>query len=320
MKLEKYRENTLDAAYNRKVILDTDMANEVDDIFALSYLLGSLEGVKLEAITIAPFSDSPYTKTACLEEGTELSCQLTEKILALAGKEEYKSVIRPGAVEYFRQGSSSNEAVEKIIEVGLKNEKTTILAIGAITNVALAILREPRIREHIEVIWLGCDSIMYSQSEEYNFRQDIDAVRMVYESGINLTVVPARNVASNLVTTTYELKHYLGGTVLGDYLVSCLEDFKQKVCKPEEHIGYSKVLWDLGVIAYIVNPNWFVVKEISCPRFLDDGTIIYTEGRHTVRYVVDLFRNPIMKDFFEKVSRLAEKHYFYCRQTTKERK
>ena len=306
MKLKKYRENILERAYNRKIILDTDMANEVDDIFALSYLLGSLEGMELEAITIAPFLGSPYTKTACLEEGTELSCRLAEKILELTGKEEYKSVIRPGAVEYFKHSSSSNEAVEKIIESGLKNKKTTILAIGAITNVALAILQEPRIKEHIEVIWLGCDSIMYSRSEEFNFRQDIDAVRMVYESGINLTVVPARNVASNLVTTTYELKHYLKGTVLGDYLVSCLEDFKQKICKPEEHIGYSKVLWDLGVIAYMVNPNWFTVKEISCPRFLDDGTIIYTEGRHTVRYVVDLFRNPIMKDFFEKVSRLAK--------------
>lgn len=308
MKHEKYKENVPKTTYGRKVILDTDMANEVDDIFALSYLLGSLGNLELEAITIAPFSDSPYTKTSCLEEGTKLSCQLTEKILELAGEEEYKSVIFPGAVEYFKYGGNTNEAVEKIIEIGLKNRKTTILAIGAITNVALAVLREPQLRDRVEVIWLGGDSIMYSRSTEYNFRQDINAVRMVYESGINLTVIPTRNVASNLVTTTYELRHYLKGTDLGDYLVSCLEDFKHKVCKPEELIGYSKVLWDLGVIAYVINPDWFVMKEISCPEFLDDGTIIYTKGKHSVRYAVDLFRNPIMKDFFEKIDRLAKKN------------
>ena len=307
MKSEKFRENDKKKVYNRKVILDTDMANEVDDIFALCYLLGSLDSLDLEAITIAPFSDSPYTITSCLEEGTELSCQLTEKILTLAGKEEYKSLVRPGAVEYFKHGRNSNEAVEKMIEIGLKNEKTTILAIGAITNVALAVLQEPRIKDRIEVIWLGGDSIMYSQSAEYNFRQDIDAVRMVYESGVKLTVIPTRNVTSNLVTTSYELRHYLGGTALGDYLISCLEDFKEKVCRPEDHVGYSKVLWDLGVIAYMVNPDWFVTREISCPQFLDDGTIIYTDGRHSVRYAFDLFRNPIMKDFIEKINRLTKK-------------
>lgn len=37
------------------VILDTDMANEVDDQFALCYLVKSLKDVNLGAITIAPF-------------------------------------------------------------------------------------------------------------------------------------------------------------------------------------------------------------------------------------------------------------------------
>lgn len=289
-----------------KIIIDTDMANEIDDMFALCYLLGSLEDMELEAITIAPFSDSPYTKTASLAEGIEKSVHLTKKILDLTGKMEYKNVIYRGAVQYLRDGRSSNDAVEKIVEISMQNEKTVILAIGALTNIALAILREPRLKEHIEVIWLGGNSLLYTQYKEYNFIQDIEAVRTVYESGVNLTVVPARNVASGLVVTTYEMKNYLGGTVLGDYLISCLEDFKQKICRQEDQVGYSKVLWDLSVIAYLVNKEWFLTKEISCPSFLDDGTVIYTKGRHTIQYVIDLFRNPVMRDFFTKTCRLAQ--------------
>lgn len=304
MKTEQHQARP--AANRRKVILDTDIANEVDDIFALCYLLGSPEDMELEAITIAPFSNSPYTKTSSLAEGIELSCRLAEKVLELTGKTEYKGSIYRGAVRYLRDGRSTNDAVEKIIEISLKNEKTTILGIGAITNIALAIAQEPRIKDRIEVIWLGGDSLMYSKSTEYNLIQDIEAVRTVYESGVKLVVIPSRNVASGLVSTTYELQHYLGGTVLGDYLVSYLEDFKRTICRPEDFVGYSKVLWDLSVIAYAVNPDWFLTKEVSCPQFLDDGTIIYTEGRHPLRYAIDLFRNPIMKDFFTKTCKLAK--------------
>lgn len=307
MKLKNYNNiNDQNTVNIRKIIIDTDIANEIDDIFALCYLLGSLENVELEAITLAPFSNSPYTKTTLLEEGIELSFHLAEKVLELAGKTEYKSLIQRGAVQYFKDGRSFNDAVEKIIEISLKNERTTILAIGAITNVALAISQEPRIKDRIEVIWLGGNSIMHTKNTEYNFIQDIEAVRAVYESGVKLIVIPTRNVASGLVTTTYELRNYLGGTILGEYLISCLEDFKWKVCRSEDHIGYSKVLWDLSVIAYIVNPDWFLIKEISCPKFLDDGTVIYTKGRHTVQYAIDLFRNPIMKDFFVKICKLAK--------------
>ena len=46
----------------------------------------------------------------------------------------------------------NNDAVSKIIEIALKNDKTYILAIGTITNVALAIKKEPKIIDKIEII------------------------------------------------------------------------------------------------------------------------------------------------------------------------
>lgn len=87
--MKKEQHQARPAANRRKVILDTDIANEVDDIFALCYLLGSPEDMELEAITIAPFSNSPYTKTSSLAEGIELSYRLAEKVLELTGKTEY---------------------------------------------------------------------------------------------------------------------------------------------------------------------------------------------------------------------------------------
>lgn len=39
--------------------------------------------------------------------------------------------------------------------------------------------------------------------------QDIDAVRIVFESEVKLTIIPCKNVASNLGTSIYESNHYL---------------------------------------------------------------------------------------------------------------
>lgn len=52
----------------KKVILNTDMFNEVDDQFALTYLIKSLDVFELEAITIAPFSKSGYANTRPLKK------------------------------------------------------------------------------------------------------------------------------------------------------------------------------------------------------------------------------------------------------------
>lgn len=47
------------------------MFNEIDDQFALTYLIKSLDVFDLEAITIAPFSKSGYANTMTIEDGTK---------------------------------------------------------------------------------------------------------------------------------------------------------------------------------------------------------------------------------------------------------
>ena len=109
----------------KKVILDTDMYNEIDDQFALTYLMKSLDVFDLEAITIAPFSKSGYANTMTIEDGTEKSYQVTLNILDMLNKSEYKDIVYKGATKYFKDSKESNEAVEKIIEIANKNDKTT---------------------------------------------------------------------------------------------------------------------------------------------------------------------------------------------------
>lgn len=276
------------------VILDTDTYNECDDQFALSYLLKSQDKFNIEAITVAPYSHSDRKET--IEETTEKSYKEILKICNWLNFETKNKVFK-GSIDYICNGyNENNDAVNKIIEVANKNEKTYILAIGAITNVALAIKKSPEIINKMEVIWLGGNSFLADNNREFNFEQDVQAVREVFKSKVKLTIIPCRNVASNLRTSIYELEHFLKGkSELCDYLC-------QRFYNDTYHgIQERRVIWDISVIAYMINKSWFDTEEFSCPIIKEDTSYELTENRHKITFVNDLDPNKIYKDLFKKL-------------------
>ena len=276
------------------VILDTDTYNECDDQFTLAYLLKNQDKFNIESITVAPYSHSDKKET--IEETTEKSYNEILKICKWLNFETKNKVFR-GSTDYICNGyNENNDAVNKIIEIANKNKKTYILAIGAITNVALAIKKSPEIIEKIEVIWLGGNSLFYKNNMDFNFRQDVQAVREVLESKAKLTVIPCRNVASNLRTSIYELEHFLKGkSELCDYLC-------QRFYNDTYHgIQERRVIWDISVIAYMINKSWFETEEISCPIIRADTSYELTGNRHKITFVNYLDVDKIYNDLFQKL-------------------
>ena len=285
------------------VILDTDMFNEIDDQFALCYLIKNIEKINLQAITIAPFSNSGYSSAKTIKEGLKLSYDTTLKILDLLNY-DFKDNVFLGSENYFKDATSTIEATNKIIEIARKNNRTTIVAIGAITNVALALNKAKDIIDKVEVIWLGGNSFLLDQNKEFNFMQDVEAVRDVYNSKVKLTVIPCKNVASNLATTTYEIDHYLKDKgELGEYLCKIFKECKQKYYKTkEDQVGVSKTLWDLSAIAYVLGVKGFVTKKYSCPKINNDTSYKKTYLKHKITFVNDLSRKRIYNSFFNSLS------------------
>ena len=280
--------------YKINVILATDTYNECDDQFALSYLIKSQDKFNIEAITVAPYSHK--TKNVSVKEGQELSYNEILKICKWLNFDTTNKVFK-GSMDYIQNGYTENNlAVNKIIEIALKNRKTYILAIGAITNVALAIKKEPKIIDKIEIIWLGGNELGYKDNLEYNFRQDIQAVQEVFESKVKLTILPCKNVVSELRTDINTLKDNLENkSELCNYLLN-------RFYNDGYHgIQESRVIWDIAVIAYMINKNWFETKEISCPNIREDSSYETTDNRHTIIFTTKLDRDKIYNNLFKKL-------------------
>ena len=55
-----------------------------------------------------------------------------------------------------------------------------MVSIGAITNIASAILMNPEIVNRMVVVWLGGHALSWPDTEEFNMVQDIAAARIVF--------------------------------------------------------------------------------------------------------------------------------------------
>lgn len=275
------------------VILDTDLNNEADDQFALAYLLKSNDRIILDVVTIAPYS---HENDISIEEGLIESYNVCKDIFDLLNFNS-KDIIKKGSNSYLSNGYDiENDAIKKMIEVIKRNQSTTIIAVGVLTNIGLLIKKYPKLINKIKVVWLGGHNLLSENNREYNFKQDIIANRIVFESGVDLTVIPCDGVASNLTTSIYELEHYLDTQKdLGKYLYDRFyNDGRHGITK-------RRVIWDISAVGYVINPYWFETFRIKCPIITDDLKYIESNLNHQITFVNKINVNALYEDMFKKV-------------------
>ncbi|WP_309120635.1 nucleoside hydrolase [Paenibacillus sp.] len=286
---------------NIRMVLDTDTFNEIDDQFAVTYALTSPDSVTVEALYAAPFFNELSTGPA---DGMEKSYQEILKILPLLGKEDVP--VYRGSTSYLPKegGYVESEAARNLVERALASDLEDplyVVAIGAITNVASAILMEPSIVDRIVIVWLGGHAFSWPDTREFNLYQDVPAARVVLDCGAPVVLVPCMGVASHLHTSLSEIRDYvLDVGPIGEYLH---ETYKN--CA-KDHFGYTRVIWDISTIAWLVQPDWAPSHLAPSPRISDDGRWIQDPTRHPIRCVYYLHRDAIFKDLFRKIGARPE--------------
>lgn len=271
------------------IILDSDVSNEADDLFAIIYLLKS-NIFNVKAITIAPFKHSKWNGTVA--ESVDASYKEACKLYDYLGIHDYSNILK-GSRDYFKNGYiEETDAIKKMYEIIKESDKTYILAIGCLTNVAVLLNNHPEVINKIEVIWLG-SNFLFGDNQDFNFKQDVDAVRYVFSSKIKLTVIPCSPITSNLLMSIYELKYELkSGNELNDYLI---DRFYDRPWGPHRRWP----LWDISAVAYMINKSWFKTMDVYAPEIGNDNKFIFVRSDHKITFVRDLKANLILDNMFE---------------------
>ena len=277
------------------LVLDTDTYNEIDDQFALAYAALSPERINLQAVYAAPFHTDRSTGPA---DGMEKSYDEIWRVLDRLGRDDV-DVLR-GSMRWLPGPNTPvpSPAAVDLAARAIRHEagRLYVVAIGAPTNVASALLMAPQIAERIVVVWLGGHARQHWDTREFNLVQDLHATRVLLDSGVPLVRVPCLGVAEHLRTTEPELAAYVQGNgPIADYLYQTFADVYS------DHFAKSRVLWDVVAVAWLVDPAFTATALLPSPLVSESFTFSEDPRRHLIREVIALNRDAILADLFTRL-------------------
>ena len=259
----------------QRIIIDTDPGQ--DDALAILLALGSPE---LEILGITAV-------------GGNVSLALTEKnarkICELAGRPDVKvfagasrPLVRPLVTAEHVHGKTGldgpdlpepqmplqlQHAVDFIVETLMREESgtVTLCPLGPLTNIALALNREPRIAGRIrQIVLMGggfFEGGNTTPAAEFNIYVDPHACDVVLRSGVKIVMMPL-DVTHKALTTRARIAAFRGlGTRVGTAAAELLEFFERF---DEQKYGTDGgPLHDPCVIAYLLEPELFKGRECN---------------------------------------------------------
>lgn len=274
------------------IILDTDIYNEIDDQYALAYLLANDDKLNIQAITIAPFQVK-HQKIS-VEEGQNLSYAEGLKVLKLFNK---TYPLFKGSCDFMDNGyEEKTDAVQAIIDICRRNDDTTIIGIGAITNIALALHYAPDIIDKVKILWLGTGHPFNSSFNDTNFRVDKSAFRLVYESDVDLTIISSVIAKANRLSI-YEIENRLKKSSLKEYLIKRLTDFYYY-----EINGGVFTCHDIVPIDLILNPQNYKVETIDKPKLTEQNSFSCCHNKKKIKFLVWMNHYQSINNFFDSLN------------------
>lgn len=282
----------------KKVVLDSDTYNEEDDQFAVAYAMLSPDSIELIALQAAPFHNG---NSSGPEDGMLKSYAELRKIAAMTNP-DYTVPIYEGSRRFLggRETPVNSPATENLIALAKQTEERIyVVCIGAITNIASAILLYPAIKDKIVVVFLGSHAEYTHERNEFNMAQDIAAAQTVFDSGVPMVLLPALGGTVDLRVSQPELDAHLSKkNELCDYLVNLV---RKRCCLG---IGGTKVIWDIGGVAAVSLPGSMTLTVSPTPIVTRESYCVYRQDRHPMILASRLNRDIIFRDMF---IRLAEK-------------
>jgi hypothetical protein len=264
-----------------RVIFDTGTNNELDDQHALAYLLFNQSIFKIEAITINTTSSGGNIEMQYAEAKRVLQLCHADTLPVLKGADKSFKEILPTIDSIVYDGQ---DAVQAIINTALQpaQNKLTIIAVGKLSNIALAIAKEPSIENRIRLVWLGSN---YPEPGEHNQNNDTIAMNYILNRAVEFEIATVRYgkpSGTDAVKITKEeinkvmpglgprISNPITGRHGGEFY--CFGDYSVNLF---DHIDYhgdppSRSLFDMAAVAIVKNPSWAESKSIAAPIFISN--------------------------------------------------
>jgi inosine-uridine nucleoside N-ribohydrolase len=287
--------------------------NEADDQYALMHYIMTPR-FDLRGINAAHFEVRHHDGTSMMASYDEIIKVL--EISGNAGKfDVYKGSQYP--LKYdpdvkYRKGEAftppveyfDNAASRFIIEEALREDERPlfVVCLGAITNVATALLMNPDIAGRFTCVWIGGGSYP-DGSNEFNLSQDVPAANLVFGSQLAVWQIPT-SAYSMVRVSLAELEYKVRPCgAIGEYLFRQLVELNDFYGNnPSWPDGETWVLGDSASVGVLMGISAEDFCEIAAPLFTRDLKYTPGAGNRKIRVFKRIDARLIMEDFYAKLA------------------
>ena len=291
------------------VFLDTDANNELDDQHAMAYLFFNKDVFDVRGVTVnATYNGGDIDKQ--LDEAVRVMklCNVFTSTPVVKGANGSFEEILPDVNDFTFDGQLGVDFM--VAEALLKrDQKLVILAVGKLTNVALALAKQKYIAENIRIVWLGSN---YPEPGEYNQDNDEAALEYILKMDVPFEMVTVRygkpSGSDAVRATPVKIESELAGAgpmvsavrgrhggsfqYFGDYSIDLFKNAELHGEPP------SRALFDMVAVAILKNPAWGESKIIPSPKLENKSWIEQPETERTIVIWENFDAESILDDFY----------------------
>ena len=286
------------------VVLSTDVGNEIDDQWAITYLLLQ---PRFDVLGVM----SAHAPTIAAPAGHTSYRILVDMVENRLGMRMHPPLIEGGSLPMENAKTPrSSPAVHFLIETSRrfsKDNRLTVLMIGAGTDIASAILTDPRIVERVRIIQMGFND--EQGGNEFNIANDAPAVQAILDSTVPLVVGPGKVCRTSLSLSFDQAREMLARRgAIGAWLWEEYQAWYFRYVKPLRVNDFSKpwVIWDNITLAYVLGMT--TQHTLPRPRLRDDMTFEQVKTDQTVTWITDVDEQRMWADFLSLVDEYQRTH------------
>lgn len=238
-----------------KLLIDTDAANEIDDLYAAALAIAAPERFDLLGFVATHFAASSGP------ESTQKSYDVLVELFAAAGVANRYPLKRGSHPMRYPRTAEPSEGVNLIIDTARScsvENPLWVVVLGAATNMASALLTAPEIAPRVRVVFHGrSEETWPARTRQFNVYGDIIAAQTLLASSVPLVWFDTGTRLYASMETTEKRLAPLGQ--LGRYL----HDYRHRA---PYYQGDKKGFFDLGDIVWMLDPSLCKATVIDAPE------------------------------------------------------
>jgi inosine-uridine nucleoside N-ribohydrolase len=278
-----------------RLVIDSDVANEIDDLYAIALALAAPRRFEIEGFVATHFAASPIGGS----QSTEKSAALLQRLLDAAGTGDVAPIALGSDPIHYPGEATDSPGVELLIEAAERSSRDDpvwVVVLGAATNVASALLKRRDLADRLRVVFHArCPEHWPTRTQQFNVVGDVLATQVLLDSKVPLVWFDTGTELTQSMEESAIRLRPLGevGRFIHDYRAG----HHAWVQHPD------KGIFDLADLAWMIDPTLCRVERVPAPKMLRHLFFDQTAGNGEMLRVTDINASRTWELFFDFLSR-----------------